>query len=89
MDERLRSFDPEMEKSLINEINVLFDFFDTNKDGTISLEELTSALKASNPFLTAAEIALIMKEVDVNKSDSLDRKEFQTVLLPQLKLEML
>ena len=38
--DRLRAFDPELEKSLKEEILQLFDFFDTNKDGKITPDEL-------------------------------------------------
>lgn len=33
VDQRIKSFDPDLEKSLKDEINFLFDFFDTNKNG--------------------------------------------------------
>ena len=35
-DQKLRQFDPELEKTLKEEINMLFDFFDTNKDNVIT-----------------------------------------------------
>ena len=40
IEDRLRAFDPDLEKSLKEEILQLFDFFDTNKDGKISSDEL-------------------------------------------------
>lgn len=45
-DQKLRQFDPELEKTLKDEINMLFDFFDTNKDNAITQQELESALKS-------------------------------------------
>jgi Ca2+-binding EF-hand superfamily protein len=45
-DQKLRQFDPELEKTLKEEINMLFDFFDTNKDNVITQQELESALKS-------------------------------------------
>jgi Ca2+-binding EF-hand superfamily protein len=45
-DQKLRQFDPELEKTLKDEINMLFDFFDTNKDNVITQQELESALKS-------------------------------------------
>lgn len=36
VDQRIKSFDPDLEKSLKDEINFLFDFFDTDKNGSIS-----------------------------------------------------
>jgi Ca2+-binding EF-hand superfamily protein len=32
-EQKLKNFDPTLEENLVNEINTLFDFFDTNKDG--------------------------------------------------------
>jgi Ca2+-binding EF-hand superfamily protein len=45
-DQKLRQFDPELEKTLKEEINMLFDFFDTNKDNVITQQELEAALKS-------------------------------------------
>lgn len=82
LDQRLRSFDPDLEKSLKDEVNLLFDFFDINKDGTISLQELQQAMKASNPSMTPGEIELMMKQVDANNSNTIDREEFMAAMLP-------
>lgn len=46
-------------------------------------------MKASNPLITLMEIKNIMKQADTDKSESIDRKEFMNVMLPQLKLEMM
>lgn len=46
-------------------------------------------MKASNPLITLTEIKNIMKQADTDKSESIDRKEFMNVMLPQLKLEMM
>lgn len=40
LENRLQNFDPDLERALVDEVNALFDFFDSNKDGTISLIEL-------------------------------------------------
>lgn len=61
IEQRLRQFDPELEKSLVNEINMLFDFFDSNKDGTVTIEELMQSMKAHNPYMTLAEVQMMMK----------------------------
>lgn len=60
----------------MDEINILFDSFDTNKDGNISVDELQSALRSTNPLITSAEIAAIMKQSDTDRNQSIDRKEF-------------
>jgi Ca2+-binding EF-hand superfamily protein len=81
-EQRIRAFDPDLEKSLKEEINTLFDFFDTNKDNKITIDELQLALKSQNPFITQHEIELIMKEGDRDLNKNLDRKEFADILLP-------
>jgi len=40
-------------------------------------------------LITLAEISSIMKQADTDKSQSIDRSEFMSVMLPQLKLEMM
>jgi Ca2+-binding EF-hand superfamily protein len=68
-DQKLRQFDPELEKTLKEEINMLFDFFDTNKDNVITQKELEAALKSQNPNVTLNETLTIMKlaDRDMNK----------------------
>lgn len=46
-------------------------------------------MKSSNPLITLTEIKNIMKQADTDKSESIDRKEFMNVMLPQMKLEMM
>jgi calmodulin len=87
--ERLRSFDPDLEKSLKEEISQLFDFFDSNKDGRISVTELHLAIKAQNPHASTAQINQIMKEADKDNNKEVDRGEFTAVMLPQMKLEVI
>jgi Ca2+-binding EF-hand superfamily protein len=51
--------------------------------------ELSSALRASSPHLTAQDVQNMLKAADANKSDTIDRQEFISFMLPQLKLEVL
>lgn len=39
-EQRMKSFDLDLEKDMVKEINQLFDFFDKNGDGVITVEEL-------------------------------------------------
>ena len=71
------------------EISQLFDFFDSNKDGRISVTELHLAIKAQNPYASTAQINQIMKETDKNSNKEVDRDEFTAVMLPQMKLEII
>lgn len=47
-EQRMKSFDLDLEKDMIKEINQLFDFFDKNGDGMITLEELLHAMRSFN-----------------------------------------
>lgn len=85
LDQRLRAFDPDLEKNLKDEINFLFDFFDSDKNGAISMAELSAALKANNSGTTQAQIELMMKQTNVSNSGGISRKEFMDMLLPQMK----
>ena len=87
LEQRLRAFDPDLEKNIKDEINFLFDFFDSNKNGEISHDELAAAIKASNPSTTPAQIELMMKQSA--SGTGITRKEFIDILLPFMKEEML
>lgn len=39
-------------------------------------------MKASNPSMTPGEIMLMMKQVDANNSNTIDRTEFMAAMLP-------
>jgi len=88
-EQRLRAFDPDLEKCLKDDINTLFDFFDTNKDNKITIDELQLALKSQNSLITQFEIEQIMKQGDRDMNNYIDRKEFIEILLPQMKSEIL
>lgn len=88
-EQKLRQFDPELEKTLKDEVNTLFDFFDTNKDNTITQQELEAALKSQNPHVTLNETLTIMKLADRDMNKQIDRKEFTEIMLPMLKAEVI
>lgn len=72
---------------IIENINNLFDFFDKNKDGTISKEELFTSLKAVNHNISMEDVDLIMKKVDKDRSGNLDRNEFTEIMKEHFKEE--
>lgn len=79
----------ELEKQMRDEINKLFDFFDTNRDNLITLDELQFALRSINPSVNLREAQEIMKQADKNNNNSIDRNEFLNLMLPKFKEEML
>ena len=74
--------------NVIENINMLFDFFDTNKNGSISREELYTALKAVNHGITMDDVDVIMKKVDKDKSNTIDRNEFISIMEGHYKEEI-
>lgn len=70
-------------------INMLFDYFDKDKNGFISKEELFTSLKAANHNITMADVEIIMKKVDKDNSNSIDRNEFMSIMEDYFKDEQL
>lgn len=70
-------------------VNILFDHFDKDKNGTISKDELFTALKAANHNITMADVDVIMKKVDKDNSNTIDRKEFLSIMEEHFKEETL
>jgi centrin-3 len=89
LEQRLKQFDPQLEKELRAEIDELFKFFDTNKDDKISQEELRVAVRAQQPLVTQREVEAIMRLADKNQSGQIDREEFMEIMLPQMKQEIM
>lgn len=89
LDQRMKTFDLDLEISIKAEINALFDFFDTNKDGFVSEDELTFAMRSVNPYIGSKEVKEILIQADTNKNGTIDRNEFMTLMLPRFKQELL
>jgi len=58
------------------ELKAAFDFFDTNRNGTIELEELDSAMKSLGYRMTEEELRKMIAESDVNGDGEIDFQEF-------------
>lgn len=59
-----------------NVIRVLFNQFDSNQDGNITLEELKSMMKSlfPNENLTDDDFKHMLKEADLNQNGTIDYK---------------
>jgi calcium-binding protein CML len=55
---------------------VLFQHFDTDGDGAITLAEFKSAMKRQNPKMADKEIEAMMKRLDTNGDGNIDFREF-------------
>jgi Ca2+-binding EF-hand superfamily protein len=64
------------------EVESAFRTFDTDGGGNIDAFELKLAMRALGMKMTEEEIAVIMEEVDVDKSGELDLDEFMEVVRP-------
>eukprot|EP00051_Salpingoeca_urceolata_P004393 m.64662 g.64662 ORF g.64662 m.64662 type:complete len:168 (+) comp13606_c1_seq2:88-591(+) len=63
----------------------LFDFFDENGDGTISVKELTNVMRTLGHNPSRGDMERLMASADLNHDGKLQFDEFYTVLTEQLK----
>ena len=73
---------------LSKEINDLFDKFDTDKNNTISHNEMFQALKSYNSNITYKDVDLIIKQVDKDGNKFVDKNEFTEIMENYLKEEI-
>ena len=67
-----------LKESEIKELKDIFDSIDTNKDGTLTPNEVKSALKK---FMEESEINKIFGGIDTNNSNKIEYSEFISALL--------
>ena len=63
------------------ELQVVFDQFDKDKDGKISGKELENAMVSMGQNPTEEEINEMMNEVDLNRDGKIDFDEFMTLMV--------
>eukprot|EP00040_Diaphanoeca_grandis_P025239 m.139593 g.139593 ORF g.139593 m.139593 type:complete len:160 (-) comp30068_c0_seq4:179-658(-) len=66
-------------------LKTLFEFFDTDSDGTISKYELGRVMRALGNNPTQVEIEAMMAEFDVDKSNGIDFTEFERLVARELQ----
>ncbi|CAL4992118.1 unnamed protein product [Urochloa decumbens] len=65
----------------------MFNNLDTDKSGTIEVEELKERLRKLGSKISEAEVQKLMEAVDVDRSGSIDYTEFLTAMMDKHKLE--
>nr|BAJ96684.1 predicted protein [Hordeum vulgare subsp. vulgare] len=71
----------------IKGLKQMFNNMDTDKSGTITVEELKIGLTKLGSKISEAEVQKLMEAVDVDKSGSIDYTEFLTAMMNKHKLE--
>ncbi|KAG2567985.1 hypothetical protein PVAP13_7NG283100 [Panicum virgatum] len=71
----------------IKGLKQMFNNMDTDKSGTITVEELKEGLTKLGSKISEAEVQKLMEAVDVDKSGSIDYTEFLTAMMNKHKLE--
>uniref|UniRef100_A0ACD5USF4 Uncharacterized protein n=1 Tax=Avena sativa TaxID=4498 RepID=A0ACD5USF4_AVESA len=71
----------------IKGLKQMFNNMDTDKSGTITVEELKIGLAKLGSKISEAEVQKLMEAVDVDKSGSIDYTEFLTAMMNKHKLE--
>jgi Ca2+-binding EF-hand superfamily protein len=66
-----------------------FKTYDTNNDGTLTLNEFTSAMTKAKVFVNPEEILFIYQLIDEDNSDSISYKELTDVLFGRRKIDMI
>lgn len=61
------------------EMQKIFNQFDANKDGKISLTELATVLKSMGSSYTEEELIRVMEELDTDKDGFISLSEFETL----------
>ncbi|TVU15236.1 hypothetical protein EJB05_38745, partial [Eragrostis curvula] len=65
----------------------MFNNMDTDKSGTITVEELKEGLRKLGSEISEAEVEKLVEAVDLNKSGSIDYTEFLTAMMNKHKVE--
>ncbi|CAO2149482.1 unnamed protein product [Urochloa humidicola] len=65
----------------------MFNNLDTDRSGTIEVEELKEGLRKLGSNISEAEVQKLMEAVDVDRSGSIDYTEFLTAMMDKHKLE--
>ncbi|KZV40263.1 calcium-binding allergen Ole e 8-like [Dorcoceras hygrometricum] len=60
----------------MDEVQKVFQRFDSNKDGKISKDELSGVLKALGSSTSAEELTKMMEEIDTDKDGHINLQEF-------------
>lgn len=71
----------------IKGLKQMFNNMDTDRSGTITVEELKDGLAKLGSKISEAEVQKLMEAVDVDKSGSIDYTEFLTAMMNRHKLE--
>ncbi|CAD6221456.1 unnamed protein product [Miscanthus lutarioriparius] len=71
----------------IKGLKQMFNNMDTDKSGTITVQELKAGLTKLGSKISEAEVQKLMEAVDVDKSGSIDYAEFLTAMMNKHKLE--
>ena len=76
----------QVERAVINEAEVeklwkAFSVFDTDGSGAISVDELGNVMRSLGQTPTSTELRDLIKEVDVDRSGSIDFEEFKALMI--------
>eukprot|EP00899_Mesostigma_viride_P019242 jgi/Mesvir1/27319/Mv07140-RA.1 len=75
-----------VKESNIQELNHMFEEWDTSKDGILSIKELSEGFKRAGFQLSDAELSFLQSEMDLDSDGVLNVSEFLTALCPWKKL---
>ncbi len=62
------------------QIKAAFDYIDTDQSGQISVQEIQNLLDRLHITITPQNLALFLKQVDLNNSGAIEFNEFERLL---------
>jgi len=73
---------------MLDELHQLFDMFDIDKDDKISKEDFYKALKSLNHNTTLKDVEVLMRQMDSDGNNVIDRKEFIFIMEEKIQHQM-
>ena len=68
-------------------LRALFESLDTDRSGTVTVEELREGLRRQGSAVACAEVEALLKSLDVDSTGTIDWDEFTAATLHQSQLE--
>lgn len=85
MTKREKDVTKDVDVKLMTEIKEAFEIFDKDKNGTITANELVTAMRAFGLSPTNAEIKEIIKDLDKDKNGTIEFSEFRQMMINRSK----
>ncbi len=87
--QRLKDLDPALVQDMQREVLSLFQQFDQNGDGFVTVEEIQRAMLTLGQTVSREHAEMMVRQADTNNDGKLDQREFCELMLTKMKEELL